>query len=104
MIIKSLPVYSRQLHSTGLVSGMGILEYFFGIKDWSLEYYIFCIAITFTFNLGLCYRHYKEYRKSRRGEEELEELLWELLSIIFIYTPTMALALWCVTSIEYSHP
>ena len=101
MIIKSLPVYSRQLHSTGLVSSMGILEYFFGIQDWSLKYYLFCLAVAFTINLFLCYGLYKEYRRNpRRGEEELKQLLCDMLAYL-VLTPLVALVGWCITSMEY---
>ena len=100
-IIKSLPVYTGQLHSTCLVSGMGILEYFFGIQDWSLKYYLFCLAVAFTINLFLCYGLYKEYRRNpRRGEEELKQLLCDMLAYL-VLTPLAALVGWCITSMEY---
>ena len=107
-IIKSLSIYSMQLHSTCLVSDMdyGGMDFgdYFGLHDWSLKYYLFCLAVAFTFFLFIGTRDYKEYRRNpRRGEEELKELFVQLL-VYLVFTPILALVGWCITSMEYVAP
>ena len=74
---------------------------YFGLHDWSLKYYLFCLAVAFTFFLFIGTRDYKEYRRNpRRGEEELKELFIQLL-VYLVFTPILALVGWCITSMEY---